>query len=106
MTRQTSASNCTAQTLSLDTEAERKLREVLHELDRNAYVPQHGVTFADYLRKQWLPAVAGSLRPSTQAGYRNELEIEYHSSPEGHPTTAIDRTAAERSVRPPVEQRA
>lgn len=56
-------------------EADRALREVLHALDREAYVPNSRTTLADYLRNEWLPAVQPNLRPSTWNGYRNEMEL-------------------------------
>jgi integrase len=56
-------------------EAERALREVLHALDREAYVPSSRTTIADYLRAEWLPAVKPHLRPSTWIGYGRELEL-------------------------------
>jgi integrase len=56
-------------------EAERALREVLHALDREAYVPSSRTTLADYLRHEWLPAVKPNLRPTTWLGYGRELEL-------------------------------
>jgi integrase len=55
-------------------EAERALRDVLQSLDRQRYVERHSLTLAEYVRKEWVPAMQGQFRESTLIGYRHELE--------------------------------
>ena len=60
-------------------EAETALTEILGKLGRDEYVPATKITFGEYLRDVWLPSLddrvaAGTLRPSTVAGYRTLAE--------------------------------
>ena len=51
-------------------DAEKKMSEVLHDLDIGAYVEPSKLTLADYLER-WLRDYASTaVRPRTLAGYR------------------------------------
>ena len=54
-------------------DAEKKMSEVLHELDTGVYVEPSKLTLADYLER-WLKDYASiAVRPRTLAGYRQKL---------------------------------
>lgn len=59
--------------------AERHLTKVLRDLDTGMYSEPdrtaRAQTLAQFVRDTWLPAVKGSLRPSTFASYREKLEL-------------------------------
>src|SRR5687768_4928505 len=54
-------------------EAEHKLGEVLGQLGSGGYIEPAKLTFGDFLEREWLPAVRGSLRPGTWESYARTL---------------------------------
>ena len=46
-------------------DAERELARVLRSLQTGDYVSPSKVTLGEYLDNEWLPAVRGTIRPST-----------------------------------------
>ena len=55
-------------------DAERALTEILGRLESGAYVEPAKLTYAEYLRRRWLPAREPSLRPTTYDGYARNVE--------------------------------
>jgi integrase len=55
-------------------DAERARTEPLARVDRGSYVEPSRLTVAVFLRKQWLPGLAGQVRPTTLHSYRTNLE--------------------------------
>ena len=55
-------------------DAERKLAEILGRLESGSYVEADKVSLGDYLTRTWLPAIGASVRPSTLARYRLDVE--------------------------------
>lgn len=55
-------------------DAERARIELLARLDQGCYVEPSRLTFATFLRDQWLPGLAGRVRPTTVHGYTTNLE--------------------------------
>ena len=54
--------------------AQEALDEVKVQYRRGEYVEPKKTTVASYLLREWLPAVKGSLRPSTYSSYRMHVE--------------------------------
>jgi integrase len=55
-------------------EAERARIELLARVDQGAYVEPSRLTLTTFLRDQWLPSLAGQVRPTTLHGYRTNLQ--------------------------------
>jgi hypothetical protein len=55
-------------------DAERARIELLARLDHGSYVEPSRLTLATFLRDQWLPGLAGRVRPTTVHGYTTNLE--------------------------------
>jgi integrase len=55
-------------------DAERARVELLARLDQGTYVEPSRLTVAVFLRDQWLPGLAGQVRPTTLHAYRTNLE--------------------------------
>jgi integrase len=55
-------------------DAERARVELLARVDQGTYVEPSRLTVAVFLREQWLPGLAGQVRPTTLHGYRSNLE--------------------------------
>lgn len=55
-------------------DAERARTELLARVDQGSYVEPSRLTLAVFLRGQWLPGLAGQVRPTTLHSYRTNLE--------------------------------
>ncbi len=55
-------------------DAERARTELLARIDQGSYVEPSRLTVAVFLRDQWLPGLAGQVRPTTLHSYRTNLE--------------------------------
>jgi integrase len=55
-------------------DAERARVELLARVDQGSYVEPSRLTVAVFLRDQWLPGLAGQVRPTTLHAYRTNLE--------------------------------
>jgi hypothetical protein len=55
-------------------DAERARTELLARVGRGSYVEPSRLTVAVFLREQWLPGLAGQVRPTTLHSYRTNLE--------------------------------
>jgi hypothetical protein len=55
-------------------DAERARVELLARVDQGSYVEPSKLTMAVFLRDQWLPGLAGQVRPTTLHGYSTNLE--------------------------------
>jgi integrase len=55
-------------------DAERARTELLARVDQGSYVEPSRLTVAVFLRQQWLPGLAGQVRPTTLHSYRTNLE--------------------------------
>jgi hypothetical protein len=55
-------------------DAERARVELLARVDQGGYVEPSRLTLATFLREQWLPALAGQVRPTTLHAYQTSLE--------------------------------
>jgi hypothetical protein len=55
-------------------DAERARVELLARVDQGGYVEPSRLTLGRFLRDQWLPSMAGRVRPTTMSGYRTNLE--------------------------------
>src|SRR5437763_3885722 len=60
-------------------DAERELARVLRSLQTGDYVSPSKVTLGEYLDNEWLPAVRGTIRPSTYRSY--EMHVRVHIKP-------------------------
>ena len=60
-------------------EAQAALNDVLGSLQRGTYVGPSKTTLGDFLQDEWLPAIEGTIRPSTLRSYR--LQVEKHIVP-------------------------
>lgn len=60
-------------------EAQAALNDILGSLQRGSYVGPSKTTLADFLQDEWLPAIEGTIRPSTLRSYR--LQVEKHVVP-------------------------
>lgn len=56
-------------------EAQRRLNEVLHELDVGTFVEPATRTVGAYLTEEWLPAQRSRLRPSTFDSYERNIRL-------------------------------
>jgi len=56
-------------------EAERFLTDTLARLDSGSYAPPSKLTVADFLEREWLPAVEGTLRPLSVQRYRSIIRL-------------------------------
>jgi integrase len=54
-------------------DAERALSEILGRLDAGTYVAPAKLTLRAFVEDEWLPAVRGTLRPSTHSSYAGNL---------------------------------
>jgi integrase len=55
-------------------DAERARVELLARIEQGSYVEPSRLTVAGFLLEQWLPSLAGQVRPTTLHGYRTNLE--------------------------------
>lgn len=55
-------------------DAERKLTQILGRIESGSYVEPAKLTLGNYLRETWLPSIAASVRASTLARYRIDVE--------------------------------
>jgi integrase len=55
-------------------DAERARTELLARVDQGSFVEPSRLTVAVFLREQWLPGLAGQVRPTTLHSYRTNLE--------------------------------
>jgi integrase len=55
-------------------DAERARVELLARVEQGSYVEPSRLTVAGFLLEQWLPSLAGQVRPTTLHGYRTNLE--------------------------------
>jgi integrase len=55
-------------------DAERARTELLAQVDQGSYVEPSRLTLAVFLLEQWLPGLAGQVRPTTLHSYRTNLE--------------------------------
>lgn len=60
-------------------EAQAALNDILGSLQRGTYVGPSKATLADFLQNEWLPAIEGTIRPSTLRSYL--LQVEKHIVP-------------------------
>ncbi len=56
-------------------DAERFLRDQLARLDSGSYAAPSKLTVADFLKREWLPAVEGTLRPLSAEKYRQAVRL-------------------------------
>jgi predicted RNA-binding Zn-ribbon protein involved in translation (DUF1610 family) len=54
--------------------AEEALNTVLNSLQTGTYAPPAKLTVREYLTNEWLPAIAGTIRPSTLVAYTGHVE--------------------------------
>lgn len=57
-------------------EAQAALTDVQHSVQHHNFIASDKLTVADYLRKDWLPAKASNLKPTTLRSY--EIHVERH----------------------------
>jgi integrase len=57
-------------------DAQRFLNETLQRLDTGSYAAPTKQTLGDYLEQEWLPATAGTLRPSSATRYAQTVRAE------------------------------
>jgi integrase len=55
-------------------DAERARTELLARVDQGSYVEPSRLTVAAFVQQQWLPGLAGQVRPTTLHAYRTNLE--------------------------------
>lgn len=55
--------------------AEKALTAILSARDNGVYVPPERLTMAQYLSERWLPAIEGSIRPTTFDGYARHVRV-------------------------------
>jgi integrase len=60
-------------------EAQAALNDILGSMQRGTYVGPSKATLGDFLQDEWLPAIEGTIRPSTLRSYR--LQVDAHIVP-------------------------
>lgn len=56
------------------------MNKILSAIDEHRYIAPSRITFRDYLRSEWLPAIEATIRPTTFASYK--MLVEQHIIPE------------------------
>jgi len=56
-------------------DADRFLRDMLGRIDSGSYAAPSKLTVADFLEREWLPAVEGTLRPLSVQRYRSVIRL-------------------------------
>jgi len=60
-------------------DAEAAMNKVMTAVEEHCYVVPSRITVREYLLREWLPAIKGTVRPTTFASYR--MHIEGHIAP-------------------------
>ena len=80
-------------------EAQRFLTDTLARLDTGSYAAPSKLTVADYLEREWLPAVEGTLRPLSVQRYRSIIRLYIKPRIGSQRLQSVLRRHAERALR-------